>query len=187
MDTPCSERSPRGSTRKVATPEGIPVTLSDGRRRYLAEPTFRAQAPTLTTPDVDFALDAIFDDLVVRRSASLRDVWSAARTLLLANYDLDDDQVAELLRIEEGGEQSARMLAGSVVEALLGSDAHANSYTAWVRASLLANGLGETEIPARDLPSVLAVLVATQRTIPLTEFADACRCAQESSQLETLL
>ena len=187
MDTPCFERKRHGATRTVAIDDGIPVTLSDGLRRYLAEPTFRANAPTLTTPDVDLALDALFDDLIVRRSASLRDVWSAARTLLLANYDLDDTQVAELLRVQEGGEEYARDLAGKVVEALLGSDAHANSYTAWVRASLLANGLGEAEIPARDLPNVLAVLVATQRTIPLAEFADACRCAQESSRLETLL
>ena len=45
------------------------------------------------------------------------------------------------------------------------------TYTAWVRASLIANGLSQARVSAGDLVNVLAILVATNRTIPLPKFA----------------
>ena len=84
------------------------------------------------------------------------------------------------------GSESQR-LASAVLEALFGPDQAVRTYGAWVRASLQANGLGLVEIPTRDLSNVLAILVATNRTVPLTRFADACQKVYERANLEALI
>jgi hypothetical protein len=52
---------------------------------------------------------------------------------------------------------------------------------------LIANGLSLVEIQARDLANVLAILTATNRTIPLSAFADACQAADARTRLESLI
>ena len=159
--------------------------LADGQYWLLAGPTYRPRAEGLTRPMVDRPLDRIFECAVLNEGLSLSDLWEAARGLLKANYELSDDEVAQLLSLSPGPE--SRALAGHVLDALFGADLAGKTYTAWVRASLTANGLGLSEIPARDLVNVLAILVATNRTIPLSRFADACRLLDERARLETLI
>ena len=81
----------------------------------------------------------------------------------------------------------SRMRAPTVVTPGRTSVSGITAVTRWVRASLLANGLVGVRIHARDLSNVLAVLVATKRSIPLSRFADACRVADERARLEVLI
>lgn len=164
---------------------GTPVILADGREWLLASPTYRACPGGLTHPPIDPALDRLFDCLVLHESLSLCDIWEIARALLSVNYDLSDEELNQLLSVAPGAE--SRRLAAAVLDATLGSERHARSYCHWVRASLLANGLGLTEISTSDLPNVLAILVATNRTVPASWFVDTCKEAHERSVLESLV
>jgi hypothetical protein len=171
--------------RRRAGAQGAPVRLADGQHWLLASPTFRPRPEGLTQPQIDCSLDRIFDSAVLGDGLDLGDLWGVARELLRANYDLTDDEIAGLLSVAPGPE--SRTLAAGVVQALFGPDQGEKSYSRWVRASLIAGGLAGEEIPARDLPNVLAILVATNRTIPLSRFADACRLADERARLEALI
>lgn len=172
------ERRRRGAT-------GSYVTLADGQTWLFAHPVYRPTAGGLTRPPVDQPLDRIYERAVLNEGISLCDLWEVARALLRANYELSDDELNRLLGVTPGFED--RKLAADVLDAVVGADSSGRGYTAWVRASLLANGLGATDVPARDLPNVLAILVATNRTIPLPKFADACRLMDERARLEALI
>jgi hypothetical protein len=176
---------PLEQERRKPGAEGTPVLLADGRHWLLANPMYNPGPGGLTSPPVDGPLDRCFESSILGEGLDLTDVWQAARQLLLANYDLTDDELSRLLSVAPGPE--SRALASEVIRALFGSDAEERSYTRWVRACLLANGLSGVNIPARDLPNVLAVLVATNRAIPLSRFADACRLLDERARLENLI
>lgn len=185
MDTasPMPELTEGARRRPRAT--GTPVRLADGSIWLLAMPTFRPGREHLTAPAIDEAVDRIFDRLALGQGVLLRDAWEVAMALLRANYVLDPEELADLLSVAPGVE--ARALVDAVLDALFGPEVAGRSYTDWVRASLLANGLDGGEISAADLPNVLAVLIATQRTVPVARFVDACRAADARSALETLI
>ena len=164
---------------------GTPLILADGEEWLLASPTFRPRPSSVTQPPIDSPLDLLFDSLVLDEGIALRNVWEIAAALLRANYELTDEALSALLRVETGKEK--RQLVAAVLDATFGSERGPRSYSRWVRASLLANGLGESDIPAQDLPDVLAVLVATNRTVPVSRFVDACQDVQERSALESLV
>ena len=161
------------------------MLLADGRRWLLASPTFRPRTAGLTIPLVDGPLNRIFEGAVLGEALDLADLWQVAKQLLAVNYDLTSDELGTLLSAAPGAE--SRALASGIIQALFGAIDEERSYTHWVRASLLANGLGCVEIPAEDLGNVLAVLVATNRTSPLSRFADACRLVDERARLESLI
>jgi hypothetical protein len=185
MDASSPTYDPVESERRKPGATGTPAVLADGQTWLLANPVYRAGLGTLTEPAVDGPLDRAFESAVLNEGLSLCDVWLAGRALLRANYELSDGEVARLLTVSPG--ENSRSLANAVLEALLGSERRERTYTAWVRASLLANGLGMAEIPAADITNVLAILAATNRTIPLSRFADACRVMDERARLETLI
>ena len=165
--------------------DGSAVRLADGMAWLLATPRYRAAGRTLTMPRVDRPLDQLFERTVFDEATPIETIWEAARALLLANYDLADDELADLLSVAPGDESRELALAG--LDALYGPADGSKTYCDWVRASLLANGLGEVEIPTRDLPNVLAILVSTHRTIPVARFVEACRVAEEREDLESLV
>jgi len=164
---------------------GTVVILADGKPWLLANPVYRPGKQGLTEPRVDVSLDRIFESSVLNEGLAQTDVWEAARALLNANYDLTDQETFQLLSVAPGSE--SRTLAAGTLDALFGARSDGKTFTAWVRASLIANRLNQEEIPAQDLLNVLAVLVATGRTIPLSRFADACRLIDERARLETLI
>ena len=168
---------------------GVATTLADGRPWLLAEPTFRAgpaggRGP-LTTPDVDAALDRFYERIVLGDDLPLADLQAVARVLLLANYDLTDGEVGDLLDVAPGPEAEA--LAAAVSEALFGPEHRVRNYSDWVRASFLGNGLGSAEVPASAVNDVLTLLLATGRTVPPAQFIDACRAAQDRESRELLI
>ena len=171
-------------SRRKPGASGIPLLLADGSRWMLAVPRFRSTGATLTVPDVDRELARIFDASTLCGEVALADVWSAARILLLANYDLTDSEFSELLDFDGDEERQA---VATVVEALFGPGDVSRTYTDWVRASLLANGIVPATVAPGDLANVLSILVATKRTIPASQFIDASRAAEEQSALEGLV
>jgi hypothetical protein len=164
---------------------GQPIVLADGQTWLIAHPVFVAEGASLTCPSIDDSLDRIFESAVLNEGISLSDLWKAAIELLRVNYDLNDDELSSLLSVSPGVE--AEQLASGVLDAISGVGPAERTYSAWARASLIANGLGSTRIRMRDLSNVLAILVATNRTIPLSRFADACRLQTERMRLETLI
>ena len=171
--------------RRKAGARGRLARLADGRDWLLAEPTFLPTPAGLTAPGVDEELDRIYEQVVLGEDIPLVDILAAARTLLLANYDLAESEVADLLEVEPGAE--AETLAGVVLELLFGPDQKVRGYVDWVRASLLANGLSPAAIPASALHDVLSILMATNRTVPPSQFVDACRAARDRDSLERLV
>ncbi len=172
------------SRRKPAA-RGITATLADGQLWLLAEPTFRPKAGPLTTPDIDSALDRFYERIILAEDLPLDDLLAVVRTLLLANYDLTETEVSFLLDIDAGDEAEA--LARAVSEALFGPEQRIRNYSDWVRASLLCNGLTTAEVPSSALNDLLTLLLASGRTVPPTQFIDACRAAQDRELRERLI
>ena len=178
-------REPIEHERRKSGARGRPVRLADGRPWLLAEPDFRPSRAGLTSPVVDQALDRFHEQIVLGEDLALADVLDAARTLLVENYELTEEELAELLEVGPGPEAEA--LAKAVLEAVFGPDRRVRGYVDWVRASLFANGLAPSAIPASAMNDVLTILIATNRTIPPSEFIDACRAARELDSLERLI
>jgi hypothetical protein len=164
---------------------GRQVRLADGEIWMLAEPVFRPTLARLTTPDVDLEIDRFHEQIILGDDVLLADILAVARTLLLVNYELSNEEVADLLAVEDGPE--AETLAKDVLESLFGPDQRVRSYSDWVRASLMANGLAHSEIPASAINDVLTILMATNRTVAPSQFIDACRAAQDRDSLERLV
>lgn len=178
-------REPIEHERRKPGARGRLVRLADGRPWLLAEPAFRPTPDSLTRPDVDRPIDRFHEQIALGDDLALADIHGAARVLLLANYDLTDDELGELLEVEAGAEAEA--LARSVLESLFGPEGRDRSYADWVRASLLANGLAMAEIPASAINDVMTILLATNRTVPPSQFVDACRVARDRDSLERLV
>lgn len=165
--------------------DGTTVTLADGNVWLFANPRYQASAEGLTEPLIDSALDQIFESSILNQKIPVALFFEVARKLLLANYDLSEMETSRLLSHSSGDE--SQVFAEKVLCAIFGSDRSDKTYTSWVRASLIANGLDHAMIPAQDLINVLSILIATHRTIPLSCFADACRLADTKARLETLI
>lgn len=174
----------REPLRRRPRASGLAVPLADGSEWLLTIPRYRSTGATLTMPDVDRELAQLFDLSSLCGEVALTDVWSAARTLLFANYDISDAEFADLVDLDADGEEQ---LVARVVEALFGPSESSRTYPDWVRASLLANGIVPATIGPADLANVLSILVATSRTIPASRFIDASRAAEEQASLESLV
>lgn len=180
-------REPIENQRRKPGARGSLVKLSDGQPWLLAEPLFRPTPAGLTIPDVDLAIDRFYEQIILGERVGLADIFEVARKLLLANYELSDDEVNTLLGVDGSLEVEAEPLARAVLEALFGPDQRVRGYVDWVRASLLANGLAATEIPSSAINDVLTILMATNRTVPPAQFVDACRAALDRESLEDLV
>ena len=178
-------RDPIEHARRKPGARGRPVRLADGQPWLLAEPIYRPRPEGLTTPDVDAAIEQFYERIVLGEEIALSDVLAAARSLIRANYELTDAEVAALVEVDAGPEAEA--LARAVLDSLFGPDQETRGYVDWVRASLLANGLSASEIPASALNDVLSILMATNRTVPPARFVDACRAALEREARELLV
>jgi hypothetical protein len=173
------------ATRRLPGARGTPARLADGDDWMLARPTLSVGRGPLTEPDVDDALDRIFDGLVLGEPIDARTIRDAAKSLLRHNYDLSEVEAEALVAVARG--TRLKELAAAVVESIFGGRPGAASFTGWARASLQANGLCASPIDTGDLSPILAVLSATGRTIPLADYADVCRDAEERHQLESLV
>ena len=171
--------------RRRAGASGSPVILADGAAWLLASPVFQPRGEGLTRPLVDQPLDNLFENAIRGKDLGLCDLFEICKELLFVNYVPSPDELVDLLEFAPGAE--SRQFVESVIAALFGSGDQARAYTQWIRASLLVNGIGSQEIPARDILDVMAILVATNRTVPLSKFAEACRELDETARLDILI
>lgn len=182
-----SKPTPRLSEADRRKPDavGVPIRLADGEHWLLARPVFSAKADGLTRPHVDDPLNRLFDRIVTGESIPMQDVFFLASRLLRQNYRLDESELEALLTASPGRE--CQTFLEAVTTAVFGDENVGRNYTDWVRASLIANGLQHVDIPADDLPNVMAILVATNRTVPASNFIDACLESQAHADLESLV
>jgi hypothetical protein len=171
--------------RRKAGADGRVIRLADGQHWMIATPLYSAAQGCLTHPLVDQSLDRIVDKIALNETCDIDDIRDVARALLKVNYDVTDDEVYNLFLFSS--DHDTTILVRSVLEALFGPEDTLRTYTDWVRASLIANGLHSPSISTRDLPNILSILVATNRTVPLSQFADAHREVNESRTLEALI
>jgi hypothetical protein len=173
------------SDRRKAGADGRPIRLADGANWLLATPIYSPVASSLTKPDVDRPLNRLIDAITLGEPFALEDIWEVARALLKHNYTVTDDELQFLLTLSN--DSPSKSLVCSVLEALFGPADAAKTYTDWVRGSLIANGLRSVDLSTHDLSNVLAILVATNRTVPLHTFADIGVSATQRRALDTLV
>ena len=111
-------------------------------------------------PDLSPVWDSLYDLAVISGEYDTGDLRVAALRLLLACHDLPTDDALGLVWLANPND-----LAAAVSNAMTGA-ARPNTWTSWLRASCLANGLNPDRIPGPDLLDVVDTLVATGRAIP---------------------
>ena len=160
------------------------MTLSDGAAWLLA-PLSICHEENSTTSSLNSRIDKVFEDQIENNNISVDDIIYICIKLLQHNYDLYNCEIIQLLNLPVGEELDS--LAEVVVGILFGFSCSRRSYTRWVRASLLANGLADGEYNTDDLHDVLLILLATNRTVPLAQFADVCKEALTKANLDSIV
>jgi hypothetical protein len=151
-------------------PQGVPLRMADGRTWVLAHGTL---APTLL-PEVD----KIFDQQIITGTIPLGPALQVVGRLLVANYELADDEVVRLL---DGVEDEAVVLAAC--EALFGPPTPRRTWSMWALSALYANRIEPTDVPTWLLPEVLHQLVRTGRALAASDYIDSCAAAKARAQL----
>jgi hypothetical protein len=148
--------------RAIGEPSGIPLEV-DGETWLLAHGGVAAV--------LDGYRDRMDDKSRLDGSVDTIDVYEVGRILLLANYDLSDEEVLGLIMAADRDR-----LAAAVMAALFGK-AGGRTYSEWMTCSLHANGLDPEKIPAECVPTVLEMLVSLKRAVPASQFTDAAIAA----------
>ncbi|MDX2038870.1 MAG: hypothetical protein SFX72_19650 [Isosphaeraceae bacterium] len=161
------------------------MRLADGSEWILRHPSYRPTGSSLTDPDIDGPLDRLYDSIVIEQQASLIDVWEIARRLIEPNYDLEAPEIEQLLEVAEGPE--CQSFVESILGVLFGRRDRERSYTEWIRASMMSNGIDVIQTSGDRLSEVMGVLVSTGRTIPAGKFIEAHAVASDLAALESLV
>ena len=173
------------SDRRLPNARGTLIPLANGEEWLFSALQISLSADGLTVPKIDLELNSIFDGISTEGRVNLTDIWTVGQVLLSSNYNLSDDEVGELFEFKTGTE--TQNFADEVLSHILFLDSKSKGLIDWVRASLLANRIDPRLLSLRDLPHVLETLVATNRAIPLSKFADACRQSKERDFLDSLV
>ena len=123
--------------------------------------------PAGLAPLLDEVRDRVYDLWVLRSTIDLRDAQVVAFYALHTNYRLDDEEARAIVLAANPDE-----LAQAAIECLFPQKAR-RTYTSWARSALLACGLKPEDIPAEDLPHVLAHLEGKDRILPASEYTEA--------------
>ena len=142
--------------------------LGDGRLWLLAETGLAQGMAEVRT--------RMFDSSAVKGSVAPSDVLFAACYALTINYELTNEETWWLLNHADKED-----LVQSVTQAVLLDSPTSWSYDDWAHASLYANGLKPSDIPAHRIRHVLDVLVKTGRTVEPDKCVDSCIAAQKVS------
>jgi hypothetical protein len=143
---------------------GRPVVLGDGATWLLADGGLFGI--------LDELRDRMYDDSTLKDTVSVPDVQRAAMIMLLANYELDEDEAASLVVRAEH-----QPLADAVLASLFGQSGGGMTYTMWARSAMLANGIDPESIPAGLHSLVLNHLVWSGRAIPAGKLIDSAIAA----------
>lgn len=179
------DATPPELLRRKPGARGRPIRLADGSDWLLPDARYHVGPGALTRPDLDAWVDRFHEQMTLGEEIALADILLVARSLLLVNYELDDEELAELLTVAAGME--AERMTGDVLAALFGAGDRSRGFTDWARVSLVANGLAGLELDPAAIQDVLMILVATGRAIPSVSFIDSCRIAADRESLEHLI
>jgi hypothetical protein len=162
------------SRRRVTNPQGVPAVLADGRTWVLAHGGLKPALLALA--------DEIYDDVTISQTFRVGAVIQAAWVLLLANYDLRDEELRTLLA---GAETST--LSAAVLESLFGPERPRRTYTSWALSALYANGIEPSSVPPHLFPEVLHQLVRTGRAVPQGDYIDSASAMAQRAALLSML
>ena len=171
------------SRQREAQPQGIDVVLNDGQTWVLP---YLGLARGLTE-----IRDRMFDQLCIKDSVDVGDILDAASFCLSVNYELSREELASLL-IPTGRDETEKMvinpdLVDAVIDAVLPMvDDSGMTFTKWARGSLLSCGIKPADVPARDLPGLLAILQANGRIKPIHEYDSAAAYAVQKRRVLAL-
>lgn len=157
--------APTPESRILEGASGTPVKLSDGNVWLLAD------GGLLNV--LDGLRDKIDDDARLTGEVNMIDVAEMAAHLVVANYELDDDEARRLVIGSVDQE-----LADAVTEALFGQNGPRRTYTSWAASALLANGIDPASVPSRLMPHVLHQLEGTKRCMPRGEYIESAEAAR---------
>ena len=90
--------------RRRPSAKGLPVVLADGESWLLANPVFQAGPEGLTRPMVDQPLDNLFERAIRGEDLEIAHLFEVAKELLIANYELSNEEVGCLLEFASGTE-----------------------------------------------------------------------------------
>ncbi len=179
------ERTPHEVERRRPGATGTFILLANGEEWLLSNVSISLTSTDLMTPKIDDVLNRIFESMMLEGRVSLSEIWSVAIVLLRINYNLSDAEIYQLLELKLGAE--CDKFAEDILQIALVFEPGSKGFTDWIRSSLIANRIDPSQLSVRDVPNVLEILVATNRTIPLASFADSCLVAQERQLLESLV
>lgn len=173
------------TVRRRINAQGTPVLLADGTFWLIASPLVSFTGSTIIDLDVDKIIDGLFESAVTQHGVSYSQIKILGKRLLQANYELSESEADWLLSVSSDPEREN--VSTVILETTFSMESARRTYSSWIRATLLANGLSLTKIPFPDLLNVLTILIETRRTVPLSSFADICREVDESTALESLV
>jgi hypothetical protein len=185
MGSSIRQAMPRESERRLVDARGTLILLANGEDWLFSPLQFSMTIDGLTSPRVDEEINSIFDGITIDGRVKLADIWTIARLLLNTNYTLTDDEVGGLFEFRTGSE--SQDFSDKILSHILFLNPKARGLIDWVRASLIANRIDPCLLNLADLTNVLEILVTTNRTIPLSKFADACQHSQERDLLDSLV
>lgn len=155
---------------RMPHPQGFPVILSDGQTWVLAHGCLKPRLLRET--------DEIFDDVMVTQIIPLPAAMRAAFILLMANYDVSQEEAYQLLQTAE-----LRQLVTAVADSLLGPDRGHKTWSMWALSAFYSNGIEPMSVPPQLVPSVLLQLVKTGRAMGQTDFIDSAAAGAMRAQL----
>jgi hypothetical protein len=124
--------------------------------------------------------DQMYVDRLLYQDVANSNVRTCAWYMLTANYDLTSTQAIEILSGADPMKLIDAVFAGIFVHVRNQAE---ETYTMWVRSSLLANNIDPASLEVGDIPYVLHQLVETNRAIPRSDFTIADQHAQMKRDL----
>ena len=165
--------------------KGSLLRLADGQHWLFRKPLFSLDSQSLTKPDIDHYLDAIFEQTVATGEVELSDLYAVAYVLLSENYHFSDQEFSELVTISQGDE--CNRFADALMELLFGDQSSERTYSDWIRLSLRLNNLYDQPMDAKDLSNCIAFFVESKRCPSPRSFIDSLRLVTESDSLDGLV
>lgn len=151
-------------------PQGFPVVLGDGQTWTLAHGCLK--------PRLLGESDEIFDDVMLTKLIPLPAALRAAFQLLIANYNITEDEAYSLIQTADIGP-----LATAVADSLLGPETMHRTWSMWVLSAFYSNGIEPSEVPSWLVPEVMLQLVKTGRAMSMTDYIDSVSAGHRRSQL----
>jgi len=117
---------------------------------------------------LDDVREALFKEhMRGRGSYSLGNLMVVVFFGLRVNYDLAREEINALMQVTDFSE-----IVDKVIEAILPTEAKDRSFTDWMKASLILNGIQPDSVHRDQLPHVIDMLQRLGKTVPYRDYTD---------------